>query len=87
MAQALMVKRITRFDGGGSTKAFADLAIGEEFLVKGLRVINGKNGLFVSMPRQQRQGKWTDTVETLTKDTKTTVERLVLDAYQQNPAQ
>ena len=43
------VKRLYRFDGEGPLKAVADVAIGEEFLVKGFRVVEGKKGIFVSI--------------------------------------
>ena len=78
----LQVKRLVKFEGEGSLKAYCDLAVGDSFLIKGLRVVEGKNGLFVSMPRQQSKGgKWFDSVATLTKETKIEVERLVLAAY------
>ena len=80
----LSVKRMVRFDGEGSLKAFCDLAIGEMFLIKGLRVIQGKKGLFVSMPRQQgKDAKWYDTVAMLTKEVGAEVTRVVLEAYRQ----
>ena len=79
----VVVKRLVKFEGEGSIKAYCDVAVGEQFLIKGLRVVLGKNGLFVSMPRQQtKNGKWFDSVETLTKDAKDEVDRVVLDAYQ-----
>ena len=81
----LAVKRLIRFEGQGSLKAFCDLAIGERLLIKGLRVVEGKNGLFVSMPRQQgKDAKWYDNVVALTKEIKQEVNRVVLDAYQQH---
>ena len=81
-AVELSVKRIVRFDGEGSLKAFCDLAIGEFLLVKGLRVVEGKKGLFVSMPRQQgKDGKWYEVVVMLTKEANTEVSKVVLDAY------
>ena len=83
MADAgLTVERLVEFDGEGSLKAFCDLAIGKAFLVKGLRVVNGKNGLFVSMPRQKgKDSKWYDNVVALTKEAKQEVGRVVLEAY------
>jgi stage V sporulation protein G len=79
----LSVKRLIKFDGGGSLRAYCDLVIGEQFLIKGVRVVEGKNGLFVSMPRQQgKDTKWYDSVVALTKDTKEEVGRVVLDAYE-----
>ena len=78
------VKRILTFDGDGSLRAYCDLAVGDLFLIKGLRVVQGKNGLFVSMPRQQsKNGKWFDSVELITKEVKEDLNRLVLEAYQQ----
>ena len=79
----LSVQRMVRFDGDGSLKAFCDLAISELFVIKGLRVVNGRKGMFVSMPRQQgKDTRWYDVVEPLTKDVKQEVERIVLAAYE-----
>lgn len=83
----LSVKRLLHFKGEGSLKAYCDLAIAEAFLIKGLRVVEGKNGLFVSMPRQQgKDGKWYDSVTALTKEAKAEVGRVVLEAYARNAA-
>ena len=87
VATDLAVKRLVKFDGEGALKAYCDLAIGETFLIKGLRVVEGKNGLFVSMPRQQgKDAKWYDMVVALTKEIKTEVGRVVLGAYQHEMA-
>jgi len=80
----LSVKRLLKFDGIGTLKAYCDLVIEEQFLIKGVRVIAGKNGLFVSMPRQQgKDQKWYDSVVALTKEAKAEVGRVVLEAYKQ----
>ena len=80
---ALSVQRLVRFDGDGSLKAFCDLEICELFVIKGLRVVNGRKGTFVSMPRQQgKDTRWYDVVEPLTKEMKQEVERIVLAAYE-----
>ncbi len=79
----LSVKRLVKFDGEGSLKAYVDLGIGDLFLIKGLRVVEGKNGLFVSMPRQQgKDSRWYDSVVALTKETRAEIGRVVLEAYQ-----
>ena len=79
----IAVKRINRFDGEGTGKAFCDVVVAESFLIKGLKVVEGKNGLFVSMPRQQgKDGKWYDTVLPLTKEAKEQLSQVVLEAYQ-----
>ena len=77
------VKRMIKFDGDGTLRAICDLSIGEFFLVKGLRVVEGKNGLFVSMPRHQgKDAKWYDSVSPMTKEAREAITGIVLDAYQ-----
>lgn len=76
------VKRMNRFNGEGAAKAFCDVAIGEAFLIKGIKVVEGKKGLFVSMPREQgKDGNWYDTVVPLTKEARARVSEIVLGAY------
>ncbi len=77
------VKRIMRFENAGSVKALCDVSVGEQFLIRGLRIVDGKNGVFVSMPRQQgKNGKWYDLVSPLSKDVKSSLERTLLEAYE-----
>ena len=44
----LKVVRLYRLEGGSKTKAFLDIALGD-FIVKGLKIIQGQKGLFLSM--------------------------------------
>ena len=79
----LSVKRINRMDGEGTLRAFCDLEIAGSFLVKGIRVVEGKNGLFVSMPQERgKDGNWYDTVLPLAKEVRQQVSEVVLSAYQ-----
>ena len=79
----LSVKRINRMDGEGTLRAFCDLEIAGSFLVKGVRVVEGKNGLFVSMPQERgKDGNWYDTVLPLAKEVRQQVSEVVLGAYQ-----
>ena len=78
----LEVARIHKLDGSGTTKAFCDLSILDSFIIKGLRVVTGEKGLFVSMPREEgRDGKWYNTVIPLKREVKDEIERIVLEAY------
>ena len=82
---ALEVKRVIRLDGNGTVKAFCDVAIAGAYLVKGVRVVEGKKGIFVSLPREQgKDGRWYDTVAPLTKEAKAQLSDTVLRAYQSN---
>ncbi|MFA5038837.1 MAG: SpoVG family protein [Candidatus Omnitrophota bacterium] len=64
-------------------KAFADIEINGILLIKGLRILNGKNGLFISMPRLKgNNSQWYETVRALTKETKQKIVSAVLAAYE-----
>jgi len=81
-ALGLEVKRITRLDGDGAIKAFCDVAVAGAVLIKGVKVVEGKKGVFVSMPREQgKNGQWYDTVVPLTKEAREQLAEAVLEAY------
>lgn len=79
---AMTVTRMHRLSDGGNLKAFVDVALNESFLLKGLRVVQGRKDVFVSMPREKgKDGRWYETVHPLTKDVKNALSKAVLDAY------
>ena len=81
--ETIQVSRIHRFDSDSKLKAFVDISLAG-VVVKGLRIIDGSNGLFVSMPRHKgKDGKWYDTVFPATKELRRQLNELVLEAYQQ----
>ena len=76
------VSRIHKLDGTGATKGFADLIVEDSISILGLRVVDGKDGLFVTMPREEgKDGKWYSVVVFLKRDLKEEIERIVLEAY------
>jgi stage V sporulation protein G len=81
--QGIQVVRLYRLEGESKIKAFADVSIGD-FIVKGLKVLDGKNGLFISLPQEKsKDGKWYNTVFPATKEAKKNLSDVVLEAYQQ----
>ena len=75
------VARLYRIENDSSVKAFVDVIIGQ-ILVKGIRVIKGKNGLFAGMPKSQgKDGKWYDTMRILDDELKQELQDRVLEAY------
>ncbi|MCX5666358.1 MAG: SpoVG family protein [Candidatus Omnitrophica bacterium] len=77
----LEVSRLHKLVGSGATKAFCDLSIFDSFVIKGLRVVEGEKGLFVSMPSETgKDGKWYNTVIPLNREVKDEVEKFVLEA-------
>ena len=77
------VLRMTRLNGESSLKAFADVSFAGVFIVRGLKVIEGKNGLFVGMPREKgKDGKWYSMAYPITKEFKELLSEIVLKAYE-----
>ena len=78
----LAVTRLHKLDGKGATKAFCDVSILDSIVINGLKVVEGKEGLFVSMPQEAgKDGKWYNTVIPLKREVKDQIERIVLEAY------
>lgn len=76
------VTRLHRLDGASSIRAFVDVAINESLLLKGLRIVQGKNGLFVSMPREKgKDDKWYETIHPMSKQVKEEISSAILSAY------
>ena len=75
------VARLHRTDNGSALKAFADVVI-NQVLVKGVRIVEGKNGLFITMPQSQgKDGKWYPTTMLLDEGLKDELQEALLEAY------
>ena len=82
MDTKIEVVRLFRFDNGGPIKAFCDLQIGDDYIIKGFRICEGKEGLFVGMPSGVgKTGKWFHTFHPLTDKAKQAIEDAVMSAY------
>ena len=78
----LEVVRMRRLEGDSKLKAFVDVSFAGVFMVKGLRVIEGKNGLFVSMPSEKgKDGKWYSTAHPITREFRELLNEAVLESY------
>ena len=80
--------RIDRMVQKGNVKAIASVSLDGMFVVKGLKVMDGRKGLFVSMPQESYPGKdgqkqYSNTFFALTNSAKMELQEVVLDAYQQ----
>jgi len=66
-----------------STRAFASLAVEDLIAIKGIRVVEGAKGLFVTMPQSRDQdGNYHDIAFPLTSDLRKAVNKAILDEYQ-----
>ena len=79
--------KIDRLVKGGSTKAIASVTLASWYVVKGLRVVDGKKGLFVSMPQEsymdKGEKKYSNIFFPITNAAKMELQDAVLKAYDQ----
>jgi len=77
------VTRLVRWNHDSALRAFCDVSIDKQLLIKGIRVVDGRHGPFVSMPRHKTaEDKWRDVVVPLTHETKIKLSRIILEAFQ-----
>ena len=68
-------------DSGGKTAAFFDIQTNDGIIIKGFRIVNGSNGLFISAPNDKgKDGKYYDNV-ILPKEMKSDVEKQAIEEF------
>ena len=78
----IKVIKIHRLPQDSRVKAFVDLGINDALLIKGVRIVQGKKGLFVSMPVEQgKNERWYERVRCLNQDIRSLIAQKVLEAY------
>lgn len=80
--------KIDRMVNAGNVKSIASVSLDGQFVVKNLKVMDGKKGLFVSMPQEfftgrDGQKKYSNVFFALTNAAKMDLQDAVLQAYQQ----
>ena len=73
---------IRKITGDGNLKAFADVKLGGKLVIKGFSVMQGKRGVFVSMPKKAgKDGRWFEILTPLSDELKQEFQDKVLEAY------
>jgi stage V sporulation protein G len=63
-------------------KAFVNVTFDDDFVVRGMKVIEGKNGLFVAMPsRRSKDGTFRDIAHPINNEMRKRLEDIVLQEY------
>lgn len=65
-----------------SLKAMADVSLNDEFVIKGLKVVDGENGPFVSMPQKKVGEGYEQIFFPITKEAREQLHKSVLEAYE-----
>jgi len=75
--------KFRRLNPKGKMKALASITIDGEFVVHDLRIIEGRNGLFVAFPsRRTPEGEYRDICYPITRECRKNIEAFVLGAYE-----
>lgn len=63
-------------------KGVASIVLDDEFIISGIKIIDGNNGLFVAMPNKKNEdGTYSDIAHPINKETREIIQNLVLEAY------
>ena len=76
--------RVANTDDDSKLKAYSDITFDECFVVHGLKVIDGKNGLFVAMPsRKMPNGEFKDVAHPINIEMRTMINDAVISKYKE----
>ena len=71
----------------GKLKAYATMVIDDCFIVRDMKVIQGENGLFVSMPsRRKKDGTFKDVAHPLNQETRKQIEERIVEEFEKGIA-
>jgi len=66
----------------GNLKAFCSVVFDDVFIVHSVKIIQGKDSLFVAMPsREVKSGQFRDTAHPIDNEFRVSMESLILDKY------
>ncbi len=69
-------------------KAYAAVTFDASFVVHNMRLIAGRNGLFIAMPSKQRKdGKYQDIAHPITTDMRHRLEKVIVENYKKASAE
>ncbi len=65
-------------------RAYADITFDESFVIHGLKIIDGQNGLFVAMPsRRMPNGEFKDIVHPIKPELRAEITKVILEKFEQ----
>lgn len=69
-------------------KAFANVTFDNAFVIRGMKIINGNKGFFLSMPSKKRpDGTYQDIAHPVNSEMRRLLEERVLEAYEEEVTQ
>ena len=67
---------------GKNTLGYADLTISDSFVVRNIRIVNGRKGVFIGMPSHKtRNGNYIDVFFPVNQDARDMLTQLIVDKF------
>ena len=60
---------------------YADLTLEDSFVIKGVSILNGRNGKFISFPQKKVGDKYYDIVFPITKELRDRIYKIIMEKY------
>ncbi|MGI5055405.1 septation regulator SpoVG [Treponema socranskii] len=74
--------RIRKVEGEGKLRAYVTVTFDNCFVVHNVKIIEGKNGLFIAMPsRKTASGEYKDVAHPISPDFRAELQKKILDEY------
>ena len=76
--------RVRKITKEGKMKAVASITIDDDFVIHDIKLVEGEKGLFIAMPsRKAADGEYRDIAHPINSDTRNTIQKLILEKYEQ----
>ena len=74
--------RIRKVEGEGKLRAYVTVTFDDCFVVHNVKIIEGKNGLFIAMPSKKTStGEYKDVAHPISPEFRTELQNKILDEY------
>ena len=74
--------RIRKVEGEGKLRAYVTVTVDDCFVVHNVKIIEGKNGLFIAMPsRKTANGEYKDVAHPISPDFRNSLQDKILEEY------
>lgn len=75
------VKIAINNENAGRLRAYASVTFNECFIVKDMKIIDGKNGTFIAMPQKKRGDEFVDIAHPLKKPVRDMIQDAIFEEY------
>ena len=74
--------RVRKINSEGKMKAVASVTFDDEFVVHDIKIIEGQSGMFIAKPsRKTPDGEYRDIAHPINSETRTKLQTLILEKY------